>query len=127
MLRLLSTAFDFIYRIFIRPEPPLRDPPPFVHYNADKRPDGWIPPLEDWTLEDMKNLHEARRAYAHWNPDDEKDDSKRAATYDPRWTRWSGVLCETCGNKKMICEDAVLQRKHCIATWFEPIKRIGKV
>ena len=92
MFRLLSAALEFLYQIFVRPEPP-SPPPPFVRWYEDKR--GWLPPLQDWTLEDMPNLHQARRAYAHWDENDEKDDSKRAATYDPRWTRWSGVLCET--------------------------------
>ena len=73
---IFSSAFNFICRLFRSPEPPLftpQYPPPFV------RLDGSIPPLDDWTLEEVKSLWEARRAYEN------RDDADPAK--DPRWTR----------------------------------------
>ena len=93
MLRLLAVALEFLYRLFVRPEPP----PSY----KERR---------DWTLDD---LHQAQRE--HWDEGDKNDPRKSAATYV-----WSGVSCASCGRKRMIDgEDTVMQRTHCIATFFE--------
>ena len=100
MLRLLAVALEFLYRLFVRSEPP-PPPPSFVH--KERR---------DWSLDD---LHRAQRDEPHWDEGDKNDPRKSAATYV-----WSGVSCASCGRKRMIDgEDTVMQRTHCIATFFE--------